>query len=668
MPHKYKRPDREKTNPYSDDPLPVERPAAIYYRQSTDAQIGNINTTLQTVDMFEHLVRQGWARDSILMIDMDAGVSGSKKISERPGMSRLVDLIETGRISLVAAQDVDRFFRDVTQIQTNIFIDACKRNHVRVMTPRIVYNFNHPTMGAYHMKMFRDEAQHAADFLEYHVKGRLHKSKNHLHEQGLWAGRSVIAGYMADLRLKLPDGRANPNYRRYRKFDPCAEVVIAYFKLFKQFNRNLRATWLHIEQHGPFFPGTEEIARLTPDGFRTDMRIEYRSVFTGRLMPSPTGLDKLLTNVVYIGHWVHQGVITRFYNHEPLVEEDLFMFAFNALSPRDFYGDPNPDYNPYRPYTRHDKAERSVPPPVYGGLVFSDDALGQPHRRMHTHWNSYHEHYQYSLRDRRGELRFSVKATRMDKTIDDLLLERLKATTIDEAAWQAAVESTREDGYTELRRIEAEIRSAERAKAAILENLKTLQHPEVVRNLEASYAANEREIERLRAELTERQSGKKQRATLEHARPVLDKIIAHWQVVPAANKRELFEALARHVTVNRLDEVRRQLTIHWRDGSESLAVFRWRDFRQHWSKAELEQLREMVDAGRPQWEILKAFPHWNWHTIACRYLQHFTPDRKFTPYYRGEKKYPYRCTWYDTDEYKAEQAALNLATSSTSLQ
>ena len=212
MPHKYKRPEQRNLDPYRFEPLPVDRPVAIYYRQSTDAQIGNINTTLQTVDMFEHLVRQGWARASILMIDMDAGVSGSKKISERPGMSRLMELIETGQISMVASQDVDRFFRDVTQIQTNIFIDVCKRSGVRVMTPRMVYDFNHLTMGAYHMKMFREEAQHAADFLEYHIKGRLHRSKNYLHEQGLWAGRKVIVGYMADLRLKQSDGQANSNY------------------------------------------------------------------------------------------------------------------------------------------------------------------------------------------------------------------------------------------------------------------------------------------------------------------------------------------------------------------------------------------------------------------------------------------------------------------------
>ena len=71
MKQTYRRPEKENNDPYRSEPLPVDRPAAIYYRQSTDVQIGNINTTLQTVDMFEHLVRQGWSRDSIIMIDID---------------------------------------------------------------------------------------------------------------------------------------------------------------------------------------------------------------------------------------------------------------------------------------------------------------------------------------------------------------------------------------------------------------------------------------------------------------------------------------------------------------------------------------------------------------------------------------------------------------------
>ena len=94
MKQTYRPPEKDNSDPYRSEPLPVDRPAAIYYRQSTDAQIGNVNTSIQTVDMFEHLVAQGWSRDSIIMIDMDAGVSGSTKLKDRPGMSRLIELID----------------------------------------------------------------------------------------------------------------------------------------------------------------------------------------------------------------------------------------------------------------------------------------------------------------------------------------------------------------------------------------------------------------------------------------------------------------------------------------------------------------------------------------------------------------------------------------------
>src|SRR4030095_3802797 len=78
--------------------LPIKDPIAVYYRQSTDAQIGNISTTLQTIDMIAYLKQCGWKDDQIVMIDMDGGVSGSKKIDERPGMRMLFELITSGKI------------------------------------------------------------------------------------------------------------------------------------------------------------------------------------------------------------------------------------------------------------------------------------------------------------------------------------------------------------------------------------------------------------------------------------------------------------------------------------------------------------------------------------------------------------------------------------------
>jgi hypothetical protein len=118
--------------------------------------------------------------------------------------------------------------------------------------------------------------------------------------------------------------------------------------------------------------------------------------------------------------------------------------------------------------------------------------------------------------------------------------------------------------------------------------------------------------------------------------------------------------------VTQLDQLNRQMVIFWRDGSQSTFDFRRGGHRVFWSQDELERLREMVERGAPQWEILKAYPTCTWHNIAPRYLYHYCqPGTSFWDVYPGEKQYPYKTTWFDTDEYKAELAAAKLEASST---
>jgi len=137
----YKRRSEEPTDPYRAQPLPVAKPVAGLLPSILGSADWEYLTTLQTVDMVEHLVKLDWPPESVIMIDTDAGVSGMKSIEERPGMSAVMRLIESQQIGAVAAQDVDRFFRDVTQIQTNLFIDACRRNNGLVLTPNMVFDF-----------------------------------------------------------------------------------------------------------------------------------------------------------------------------------------------------------------------------------------------------------------------------------------------------------------------------------------------------------------------------------------------------------------------------------------------------------------------------------------------------------------------------------------------
>src|SRR5450432_410181 len=135
MPAKRKyQPEHRAEAPVLPGALPLDRAIAVYYRQSSMKQVGNISTDMQQIDLPKYINSLGWSIEKIILIDEDEGVSGAKRIDERKGMSRLFDLIITGKIGGVAAQAEDRLFRDETQIQVNVFIDACVKQNVRVLT------------------------------------------------------------------------------------------------------------------------------------------------------------------------------------------------------------------------------------------------------------------------------------------------------------------------------------------------------------------------------------------------------------------------------------------------------------------------------------------------------------------------------------------------------
>lgn len=646
-----KRPDTASIDPYKSQPLPLGKPVSVYYRQSSEGQIGNISTTLQTVDMVEHLIAQGWQREQINMIDMDAGISGQKKISERPGMSLLYRQIENGEIGLVAAQDVDRFFRDLTQIETNIFIDACRRNNVQVLTPSFVYDFAHPTQGRYHMQMFRDQAQRAADFIEYHVRGRLVKSRHWRAERGMWTGRKITPGFMVDMREKLPDGSSNPDWRKYRRFDLYADVVLAYFELFRANEGNLSKTWQQIEAEGPYLPDLTD--DMVPTGFKATDHLKRRSRITGMLTPSQPGLQHMLINVAYIGHWIHQQVIVEWHNHEAIIPNDLFMYAYNRISQADFYGEPNPHYVPYRPWIRHDKADRPEAPPTYAGAVYSDDMPDKPHKRLNTAWKAQDKRYEYLLfnTSKRSSL-WNIRAFILDSIVDRMLLERLKATTIDEAVWQAALVSTDDGSHAEVRRLEAAIKQAEQTKDNLIASLGLLNNGDMIARTQARYEATEREIDALKAQLAQLKSGQKKQVNLAQARPVLETVIAHWDDVPQQERRSLFEAFADHIKVNKNAHHTKTITVYWRDGSTSSERSAHCSRGYFWEEDALQKLTWMFENNIAQVEILKAFPRYTWQALNARMRYHH--GQGYGAVYTGEKKYNRTTKWADTEEAKAE--------------
>ncbi len=55
--------------------LPLDRAVAVYYRQSSMKQVGNISTDMQQIDLPRYIHSLGWEEDVIILIDEDEGVS-----------------------------------------------------------------------------------------------------------------------------------------------------------------------------------------------------------------------------------------------------------------------------------------------------------------------------------------------------------------------------------------------------------------------------------------------------------------------------------------------------------------------------------------------------------------------------------------------------------------
>ncbi len=233
-----------------------------------------------------------------------------------------------------------------------------------------------------------------------------------------------------------------------------------------------------------------------------------------------------------------------------------------------------------------------------------------------------------------------------------MLLERLRATTIDEAAWQQALGSMHQGERAESRRIEASIREAKRAQENLISSLTTLNNPTMIRRAEARYEALDHEIRLLTAELERVTSGQQHQTALLQARPALEKLITRWDDVPRQERRSLFEAFAHYINISRVNRNYKRLTVYWRDGSTS-EVLTKPERTYYWEPQDLEILRHLVESNVDQVEILRAFPEMTWRLLQMRYSYHFNPDNHWPKTYTGTVLYPIHTCWADTEEAKS---------------
>jgi DNA invertase Pin-like site-specific DNA recombinase len=610
--------DKQLATPGATTILPLDQPAAVYYRQSTDAQVGNISTAIQTIDMVAYVKRLGWPDDKILLIDMDHGVSGTTKIDEREGMSELFGLITDRRIGAVACQDEDRLFRDVTQIQVNTFIEACKDAHVLVLTPSMIYDFANPLTGTFHARQFRFKCEMAAEYINAVIKGKLQSAKRRLAMEGSWAGACVPVGYMVDVRRQLADGSKNPNLRRFMPFGPFADIVNAYFDLLLQHAGNIHATSQHIHENGPWYPDPAHCK--PPDGFKLPYRLHN---YGKGYCPSTQGLVQLLTNVIYLGHWTVNGQVVRWNNHPAIVPEDKFTRAFNYLSPVGLDGSPNPDFRPFFEYTRPTlENDRTVERPLCSGLLVSEHA--GVWRMVGTQWLKQKKLYVYnfSISHPVSERVWTRQAWFIDTAITQVLLEKLEA-TFDNGVWEQTLATFMHD-YEAVKRLrQAQMANLEKVKQNYLDSMAVLSSREMIKAVETRYQDSEKELARLVAEQQSDDKQARDYAILGDLKETCGPALANWDNLSRDEKRVILGSFVEKIEATVANERDLRLVVVWRDNScdEAILPALNKNGSHCWLASERERLLAMVDGDAPQVAIAREFPLRTWDNVRDKVIE-----------------------------------------------
>lgn len=318
---------------WSSQDLPIDCTLAIYARQSGKNQVIKFvqSGEMQTSDLIALAKQLGWTDDLIILyienltkdgIIKDA--SGRLHIDQREGLQALVENIEKGIIKAVLVFLEDRLFRDETQIQVNVFIEICRRHNCIVMTPKRIYNFH----DSYDVEEFRRRCEEAANYFRDHIQSRLNGAIRKVSEKGLYDGRSIPIGFVIDRRKAIIENGIpipNLNYRKYREWEPHAQVVQHIFDMYFQNGGILKPLYRELCQEPVLFPPFPEDMPQEVIGNRN------LKIVPGGYHISESGVKDMLTNVAYIGWWRYRGEVYKD-NHVPIIEEEKFWFAFNRLS------------------------------------------------------------------------------------------------------------------------------------------------------------------------------------------------------------------------------------------------------------------------------------------------------------------------------------------------
>ena len=376
-------------------PSHTRRSAFVYLRQSTPAQVEhNRESTARQYALAERAGQLGWAREQVVLIDEDLGLSGSST-DQRSGFARLTREVALTHVGIVLVLEVSRLARNNADWYR--LLELCG------VTDTLIGD----SEGVYHPGLFNDR-------LLLGLKGTMSEAELHVLRARLDGGIRNKAA-RGELRRGLPVGFVWGEGDGEVRFHPDEAVTGALRTVFERFAEfgSARRVWLWFRSEQLPFPLQDG-----PDGL-----VRWVS-------PTYTAIHHILTNPVYAGAYAYgktrceryvddQGTVKKRLRHLPLEQWAADLSPINKERPKTHssfaYGrvvcascEHHPgfiDWPTFQANQARMDANTRPQPHQAGGAVREGCALlqglavcGHCGRRLHTHYTRRKRHSRLSLR------------------------------------------------------------------------------------------------------------------------------------------------------------------------------------------------------------------------------------------------------------------------------
>jgi hypothetical protein len=259
----------------------------------------------------------------------DMGIGAySAHIEDRPGLSKwLFEDLPRRESLVVLVSHEDRLFRDRDETEHNRFIAQVAKSGGWAICGQTVYNLRRK----FDQDRFRWACKASKEFIEGHIKGRLHPAAQRSAMAGRYTGGPVPWGYVVDYDQR------SARYKHLIPYTPHVPLVVD--EIFRYFAGLPRPTLLgvarHWEQEELVFPfyGPD----VDPHVVRAATRRQRDEVRGGYVLDWRR-LRQVLTDVTYLGWRVRAGqpawdatANAPLICHQPLIDADLFWWCYDQL-------------------------------------------------------------------------------------------------------------------------------------------------------------------------------------------------------------------------------------------------------------------------------------------------------------------------------------------------